>query len=509
MKLVLLPFAATLLVAQAEPEPTRSAPAAQVTVTQSVELRGMADMQGLALDPNGARMVLAMVEQGAASTPASPAAAAYLEAIRAVALATLGRRRESADLVDRIVTGGTPNAEGLPAAWLAAAVLEDRSRMITVLKAADAVQTGPQDDALHRSMRENVTGMLNLFDLRRQAGPRRVALEALTRIGWPGDRDWALRDGLRLSLIEMKLAASDRAGAAELARQVQAPAPLLKLLVQRRYDGLYEAGDRDAVLAQALRRYDRYTAQRQSRAPNDLHALLSRLDLLMSSGRYAESLALVQPRLGDLPAALATSDGRVLAEQAAYALLELGRADEGVELFARLASVPLEVDPALLDRRINYASYLWSAGRARSAVDYALDLDRELGPRMNGYGRAWNWSALVCALASLGRREEASPWIERMAGLSGTEVPLTRAYLCVDDLDAAERLMVRRLAPEDPLLAILALQDWRLPEAQGAAVEAVELRLRQVRQRPAVREALDRVGRSLHLPLSRSYWGAY
>ena len=69
-------------------------------------------------------------------------------------------------------------------------------------------------------------------------------------------------------------------------------------------------------------------------------------------------------------------------------------------------------------------------------------------------------------------------------------------------------MLVERLGGDDPAEAILALQDYEL---SGGVAQASEMydRLLALRERPAVRAALARVGRSLRLPLARSYWGNF
>lgn len=82
-----------------------------------------------------------------------------------------------------------------------------------------------------------------------------------------------------------------------------------------------------------------------------------------------------------------------------------------------------------------------------------------------------------------------------------------RALLCANDLDGAERLLIRRLEAPDPAEMLTALQDYSGGAYAAPNLKELDRRLSVVAARPAVQAAIARTGRILKLPLSRTYWG--
>jgi hypothetical protein len=81
--------------------------------------------------------------------------------------------------------------------------------------------------------------------------------------------------------------------------------------------------------------------------------------------------------------------------------------------------------------------------------------------------------------------------------------------LCMGDLDGSERLLIERLNSEDPSEVLLALQDYSIESSGGPALALLRGRLREVRERPAVRAAAERVGHIRRLPFDRTYHGSF
>lgn len=198
-----------------------------------------------------------------------------------------------------------------------------------------------------------------------------------------------------------------------------------------------------------------------------------------------------------------------MVNEAAYALIALGRNGEALRLMERIAALPLEGHMHLVSARINHLEILTSVGRHAEALDWAARLEAQEGNYASDYGKAWIDSTRVCALAALGRAPETAAALARLRGWSEINAPaLSRALLCLNDLDAAAALLVQRLGRDDPGPAILALQDYRLSRGPGQTGPLYD-RLLSLRDRPEVRAALDRVGRVLSLPLARTYWGDF
>ncbi len=130
-----------------------------------------------------------------------------------------------------------------------------------------------------------------------------------------------------------------------------------------------------------------------------------------------------------------------------------------VALMRRLIALDLGAYPELIGPRINFAGFLEQTGHAEEALDYAAGMESQLSRGANEFGRMLVASTVVCALSNLGRASEAPPWIERMrAQESENWKALHQAYLCLNDLDSAEALLIRQLGGPEPEGAILMLR---------------------------------------------------
>jgi len=309
-------------------------------------------------------------------------------------------------------------------------------------------------------------------------------------------------------LLEDALRRSDREAARGFASAMTAPATLAPLLILKRYDGLLpERTDRLALLRDAVATQERITAENVARDAQNLTHLLERVQHLRAIGRNSDALALVQPLLRDPTAsALRGEDAMWLVNEASYALLDLGRADEAARLMRGLTTLPVAEHSYLISSIINQGEVLYQAGRHADSLAHAQRLEREFAQYASDYGDMWVRSTIVCALASLGRATETTATMTTMrAAQDDNPAAMMRAYLCLNDLDAAERLIVSRLEGDDPEEAVMALQDYALESRRDALVA----QLLVLRARPAVDTALKRVARVVELPLARTYWGGF
>jgi tetratricopeptide (TPR) repeat protein len=352
-----------------------------------------------------------------------------------------------------------------------------------------------------------------LYELKTRAeDDLRVRLaRALFAIGWPGGGDAEAADSLRLILADDRLDHDDRDGAAGLVSGITTPGALLSLIVRPRYDTILAPGeDRLALLERVLAETDRTTAAALARDPRDPGLVLARAQYLRGIGRNAEALDLLRPFLRKPRDTVAASEqGLWLVNEAAYALIALGRNDEALRLMRRLAALPTQENAQLIGARINYSLLLWDTGHYDDALERAARLERDAADMTSAFGQAWISSASACALARLGRVDEAAARISDLRAESTLNPDaLMRAYLCTGDADAAAALMVERLGGDDPVPAILSLQHYQSSHGDSQTGPLYDA-LGQIGARPDVRAALDRVGRVLTLPLARTRWGDF
>jgi tetratricopeptide (TPR) repeat protein len=473
-------------------------------------IRGI-DMQRLQREQAYAEQMLVHIERlrAEAITENRQEAVDRLDYLRLFALPTATRMADARAAIQVIIERRPTRAGPYIAAWYSSLRVGDHELTIGVAETAARSLRGGEWPELRRFLEEqSVWAAFRSFDNDRRKRARLA--DALLSIGWPNDRQRAPADALRLMMVEDRLAANDVAGASGYARLIISPDTLLRMSVLRRYDALF-AGEEDRVrrFRGALEEYDRETAQALAAAPQDHRVVLDRAQFLRGIGREAEALAVLAPFTRDVAATVAASDnGMWLVNEAGYSLMELNRDDEAIALFRRLSDLPIADSPGLVGPAINHGVVLFEAGRYTDALAYARQLEQgAVAQYANDFGKLWVASTIVCSLARLDRAAEAGPWLTRLReGVETNGGALTRALLCLDSLDEAETVVIRRLRAEDPEIVLLGLQDYQLRSARQPQT-ALDARRAALRQRPAVRAAAERVGHLLSLPIAQTYWG--
>ena len=431
-----------------------------------------------------------------------------LDSLRMYALITANRRREAGALLTQLAQAPHRQARDYGLLWFGALRLEDYPRAVALIEQASRSVGASEWPTLRDMLERNHVWMVMRHFSGDAGKPTQYRFaESLLRFGWPGHDDPATTDSLRLILIEQQLAGSDTEGARALASMIATPSEMVELILMRRFDPAIGDRDRLAMLREAISSHDIVSAQAVADRPEDLRRVLARATYLREVGRETDALAVLEPFTRDVPATVALGDeGMWLINQAGYALLALGRSDEAIALMEKLVAIPVAERADLIGPYINHSVILWRAGRMDEALSFATRLDRDHSGAANDYGRMWILSSVVCALEGLGRHGEVAPWLRRMRRLADENpAALIRAHICVGDLDAAEPLVVRMLRGDRAASAVLWFQDYEAGEAP-APERAFRARVAALRDRPAIRAALDRAGHVLTLPLSRVSW---
>ena len=506
-------IAALLSMAPLAPAAAVSSGAAQaVDADVEASARAMAelDAERLMTDRDYATQILTHVERLMATSPEGEQRTS-LDSIQLIALTTLERREDAAALADRLLAQRPRDPAGYAGPIYAAMRFEDDARTVAVVEAASRNVPGVGWGELRELFDVDTMGsLLHQLRARHQDALRVRLAEALFRIGWPGTSELQSADALRIILVEDRLTRDDRTAAAEIAEGISTPGAILPMIVQSRFDQVLAPGrDRLELLREALVRQDRTTAESLAAAPDDPEKVLARVQYLRASGRDADALALIRPFSDDIPAAVASEEGMWLVNEAVYALIALGRTNEGAALMERLIALPLDQHPTLISMSINHIGILAESGRHAEALAHALRLQGQSDRFASDYGQMWIVSWIACSLSRLGRGAEAAPHLERLrAQAAANTSALTLAYVCMDDMAAAETLMIERLGGNDPGGAILAFQDYSLSRGVSQTGGLYD-RLIALRERPAIRAAMARSGRILTLPLARTYWGNF
>ena len=503
-------FFVAALLGLAAPRLTAAQPATRPpspdAITAAQAALAEADFERVSRDRDYAAQVLGHLDILASAPDVYAQLGSNIEAVRLQPLVALERTDEVRATLDRLLTMRLDEAEQYRLPIYASLSIDDLGSL-QIWWTRRAATFGERDGQSWTLLDRDFVWPV-LHRLRRENKPTQIRLaNVLFRIGWPGGRESAA-DQLRLILLNDALERGDRQAAVGFAALMKSPATLAPLLILKRYDGLLpETGDRLAPLRAAIEAQGRETSEAVARSESDLEGRLERVQHLRSLGRNADVLVLTQAQLRDPnAAALGSEEGMWLANEAAYALLDLGRPAEAAGVLRGLINLPVADKGYLISSIINQGEILNQAGRHEDSLAHARRVERDFADHASDYGKMWIRATSVCASAALGRGTEAAPVLEAMRAAADTnQAALMRAHLCLNDLDAAERLIIARLEGDDPEEAVMALQDYALEPREDQIVG----RLMAVRARPAVRAALDRVARLVELPLARTYWGGF
>lgn len=480
---------------------TGSAHAQSVAEPSTTATEALLDFDRLGRDRVYATSALSGTERG-------PAGAAR-DALRAAALAALGQNAESRVAFDGALASGSPDGATYAHLYMAGSLLRDPVRMVRAVEGAASNVPASQRALLHAFLtRERIRGLngaLRGLTLAR-AGER--LSDALVTLDWPAGGSSGAIDYYREEAVRYRMRNNRRGEAEAVARTITTLRYAAPLLLLRRYDGLIPAPDGvPAALQRIMAEQDRRTAAALDARPGHHSAIVDRAEFLRAAGRNQEVIDLTSPFLGDLRATVAASEeGMWMVNEAAYALQALGRGEEALALMQRLTALDHDRFPGLIGPTINYAVMLWQNNRPSDAIALARRIETSRRPRTNAYGGMLLGASAVCSNVALGRTSAAQGILGRMLRLEQVnQGALTMAYLCLDDLDSAERLIIQRLGSEDTE-AVLALQDHRRSGPGGTPLDAMRQRLLQLRERPRVRAALERVARVESLPMAHTYW---
>ena len=506
---LLLSFAPAAASAQTDLAPAQRSAPTDEEIEASRAAIGASDIDRIYDEPNYAREILRHLDVLDRATDDLDGRLA-IDTLRLAALQTVDDNDQIRAVVDRVLARRPNSADPYNAAWWAALSIPDLRLAVTVIDQASRLVPGIGRPELREALgTENPAYMLVQLERDDDDATQERLAEALHRIGWPGGGDLERSNDLRRILLDHRFDAQDISGARDMIAGLTDPATILRLLVLRRYDPLFSSDEaRLDRLRTAIAEYDRLTREALGDQPR-LGAAFDRARFLRRLGRNREALSLLEPFTRDVPGTVAADyRGMWVINEAAYVLLELGRGDEAISLMERLLAMSVEEHGDLIGPFINHAIILNDAGRPVEALAHAARLERDFSQYANDYGKLVVAAARVCSLAALNRGAEAAPLMERLRAAEEDQLGLlTDAHLCLGDTAAAEAVVLRRLGGEGAEAVLLAMQDYQL-EAEGpASVDPIDERLRSLRDRPAVRAAIERVGRVLQVPLARMAHG--
>jgi tetratricopeptide (TPR) repeat protein len=517
MKFVMSALLAAALAAGSIPDaPAQAAQAAQPERLDKKNARAKALMEGLDHerlwgDEAYAKKQLARIE-AALTEPVEHRFAVPLTHARTVALMAL-RRDEEALEASRALVGHAPEAPfiyGVPLIILAQTGREIES--VGFLEAAARHVTGADLPEFRRRLfGDLISRLFNGLPPMAESDARGRFAEALLTLQWPDPARTSKLDIMRLVAARARLARGDAQGARALAAALVEPHSAILLVASSDTDALLDpSADRVKRVEEAIRAHDEETQAWLKRNPDSRAAILDRARFLRSVGREEDALALLLPHATDTEALEGDEDARWIANEAAYALLALDRADEAVAVMERLARLDPDKHPGLVAQLINYGDMLILAGRHAAAAEHLAKLDAQYSRLASDIGRMWLWSKAACAHWLRGDAAGTASWLAKVEAKSSTNRPAhSEALVCLDRADDAEKVMMERLRSEEGDFIIVGFQNYTLGPAGTEVDRLLRARRKALIARPAVAAEIARKGRSLSLPLSKAYWGGY
>lgn len=514
-RLVVLALVTLALVAPAH---SQSRPRAKFPDRPSAEGQALYDLrmgfQRLSTgDPRGAvELLTRAIDSGV--LPAQPLASAYF--FRGAAWREQSRFREAMQDLNEAARRA-PDKGQIPVLAFDVALRMDQ--MPVAFTQAMAVASSFPEETKGLSFAAVVRVTEWLAANRRTADEHKLRA-ALFNANYQGGGPRGSADSFYRDLVDEYLQRSDVVNAVRVASSLTSVDVLLDLLIDRRYEELWEAvqanlgGSLDAA---ARRQADvwRAAAQADPGDPQLRHTLVEALRLI---NQPAEAVRAAEPTLRD-PLAVgrdASAYFWVLAKTA-YAEAEAGRPDAGLARWTELDSFRLDDYPDLVTHLINRAAMQIDLGQFADAKATIAKVDVRY---LSVWGRGWLRALEVCsaygaagAKAGSGSRplpEAAAPLAALRDANRANASAYQYALLCANRMDEAEQWMIRRLGdPELRMDALQALQRYARGANESPHFQQMQERLAKLRDRPKVKAALTKVGRVLDVPLPRTVLTAY
>lgn len=422
-----------------------------------------------------------------------------LQRQRGFVLGVLGRVRESREAFAAVEDDAWLDPSFLSLRFDAAAFAEDGRGMVEVIEALVRLR-GDAPDSVVANLSDGIVGSLH----RRLIDDPELSerfVEALIAADWnrnaaPGARDWVFARAMR-----SRFDRGDEIGAIRFLDRIQGPQALVETFLRNRYAGLWPIIEQraGADLGRLAQSYEATLRDAQAIDPANVAVLELYVLHLNELGRHAEALALAAPVVDDADRVDdAGEKGFWLVNHAAYSELALGRGDAALTRMERLLGRGIEANPMLISMAINRVLMLRSLGRYDQALAgaEALAAQTEGNNIASDYGRMLIWSAAACSAHALDQREAAAQWRARLEATPQTnESAVLRAYLCLDDLAAAEAFVIERLASANPTTMLKALQRSSVDSRPTPTDAELAARFEALRERSAVRAAIARIGR--------------
>jgi hypothetical protein len=324
---------------------------------------------------------------------------------------------------------------------------------------------------------------------------------ALVTAGWsPPDATLADQDWLRLRLATGLVERDRLDDARPVIAKVLNPVVLVRLGIDRRFAALWPEIEKrlgpGADIADAA--YVGAAKERFDKTPASLIARLGYAEALNIASREPEAMEIANVARPPEELAKLTDREIWLVNLHAQLLGDAGKVDAALERLAALNATPISTRPGMAGTVLSEVLLAQSLGRPKDALRLA-DAAEAKTTMANEYGRLYLSQARACALADLGRKDEAA---KAAAAILAKPEANDDAYLatliCLGRMDAAAAAIIKRLAsPEDRAGMLFDLQPFLIADRPTPRDVGHRAALRALKARPDVKAAYLKVGRDL------------
>ena len=324
------------------------------------------------------------------------------------------------------------------------------------------------------------------------------------------DLQWVFRDA-----IDILLEQNDAELATAYLGRLREPDILIELLTNRSTATLWSAAEAQAGsdLSIAIKKYVDDTFLQANLSPDEFDTHTRHIMALRGSGRSDDAVRYASLYRDNWPRIEAVGeDAFWFINEAAYALMDVGRFDDALQLMQRLVDIGLLDNGKLVPMGINRAQMLMHTGDFAAALEAAGDLEEPGEEFANDYGWMWIYNVQACSLHQLGRKDEAHAVLSETMTSLADENPaaMTKTLLCLEDYDRAAATLIERLGdPEKNSHLIPAFSETMQSGATPPFLQELRRRASELRSRQDVRDAFDRVGRSISIAGAPIYWGEF
>lgn len=315
--------------------------------------------------------------------------------------------------------------------------------------------------------------------------------------------------------VEILARRGEVSDASRFVAYVKDPEALAELLAKRETESIWNTiedlagGD----LSGAIAEYVDYTRDAAEQSPDDYDRIRRHIRALRIAGRSQDGVDFGAAHIDNWAQIEAVGDDAYwFVNEYAYALSSTGQLDEALDLMGRLVSLGIRENGQLISMAINRIGLLLLWGRFEAALDAIAELEDLDDDAASDYGWMWVYESKACALHRLGRTADASAVlresIEPLADQNRSAH--TKALLCLDDIDAAARIVIAGLDDEqDRDAIILSYMDAREPEVIPPLLLELRARANEVRSKPGVLEQFNKVARTITFDGVSPYWGTF